>query len=126
MEGEPELLAFADRHLDDLGGLQRGRKQQCLAQQRVVICRDRALGIPLDDQRRIHLRVHSLVLPGSGAPCSAKDPRSEEHTSELQSLMRISYAVFCLHKNNNKYTDSRTTSKLAHTPSRQTTTQTLQ
>src|SRR3546814_7424747 len=35
--------------------------------------------------------------------------RSEEHTSELQSLMRISYAVFCLkkkkHKTNTKYTD---------------------
>src|SRR3546814_2924607 len=29
------------------------------------------------------------------------DPRSEEHTSELQSLMRISYAVFCLKKKNN-------------------------
>src|SRR3546814_6896104 len=29
------------------------------------------------------------------------DTRSEEHTSELQSLMRISYAVFCLKKNNN-------------------------
>src|SRR3546814_7681673 len=28
--------------------------------------------------------------------------RSEEHTSELQSLMRISYAVFCLKKHNNK------------------------
>src|SRR3546814_8485825 len=28
--------------------------------------------------------------------------RSEEHTSELQSLMRISYAVFCLQKKNNK------------------------
>src|SRR3546814_4127066 len=28
------------------------------------------------------------------------DVRSEEHTSELQSLMRISYAVFCLKKNN--------------------------
>src|SRR3546814_10855614 len=27
-------------------------------------------------------------------------PRSEEHTSELQSLMRISYAVFCLKKKN--------------------------
>src|SRR3546814_5807280 len=27
-------------------------------------------------------------------------PRSEEHTSELQSLMRISYAVFCLNKKN--------------------------
>src|SRR3546814_7985632 len=29
--------------------------------------------------------------------------RSEEHTSELQSLMRISYAVFCLKKKNNNY-----------------------
>src|SRR3546814_1688637 len=29
-----------------------------------------------------------------------RDPRSEEHTSELQSLMRISYAVFCLKKKN--------------------------
>src|SRR3546814_2619734 len=28
----------------------------------------------------------------------AEQPRSEEHTSELQSLMRISYAVFCLKK----------------------------
>src|SRR3546814_5287884 len=30
--------------------------------------------------------------------------RSEEHTSELQSLMRISYAVFCLKKKKKKYT----------------------
>src|SRR3546814_1149724 len=30
------------------------------------------------------------------------DARSEEHTSELQSLMRISYAVFCLKKKKNK------------------------
>src|SRR3546814_7907935 len=30
--------------------------------------------------------------------------RSEEHTSELQSLMRISYAVFCLKKKKNYYT----------------------
>src|SRR3546814_2091177 len=31
------------------------------------------------------------------------DKRSEEHTSELQSLMRISYAVFCLKKKHNKH-----------------------
>src|SRR3546814_8697868 len=31
---------------------------------------------------------------------AADEPRSEEHTSELQSLMRISYAVFCLKKKN--------------------------
>src|SRR3546814_9519978 len=30
-----------------------------------------------------------------------REPRSEEHTSELQSLMRISYAVFCLKKKTN-------------------------
>src|SRR3546814_9537938 len=35
---------------------------------------------------------------------SVEAPRSEEHTSELQSLMRISYAVFCLKKNNTKTT----------------------
>src|SRR3546814_5416504 len=34
--------------------------------------------------------------------------RSEEHTSELQSLMRISYAVFCLKKKNNYNTDINT------------------
>src|SRR3546814_974032 len=32
-------------------------------------------------------------------PGALLQKRSEEHTSELQSLMRISYAVFCLHKN---------------------------
>src|SRR3546814_10600856 len=35
-------------------------------------------------------------------PDRGEDPRSEEHTSELQSLMRISYAVFCLKKKINK------------------------
>src|SRR3546814_7721413 len=40
----------------------------------------------------------TLDLVPSGA---GRDRRSEEHTSELQSLMRISYAVFCLKKNNN-------------------------
>src|SRR3546814_9847431 len=36
------------------------------------------------------------------------EPRSEEHTSELQSLMRISYAVFCLKKKKNKQTTVKT------------------
>src|SRR3546814_6921780 len=35
--------------------------------------------------------------------------RSEEHTSELQSLMRISYAVFCLKKKNNMNKKTKTT-----------------
>src|SRR3546814_2385213 len=36
-----------------------------------------------------------------GAAADRRATRSEEHTSELQSLMRISYAVFCLKKKNN-------------------------
>src|SRR3546814_6311004 len=44
---------------------------------------------------------------GAAEPGGAAEPhrlRSEEHTSELQSLMRISYAVFCLKKKKNKTT----------------------
>src|SRR3546814_5472556 len=47
---------------------------------------------------------------GDAAPRAAvgEDHRSEEHTSELQSLMRISYAVFCLKKKKNttNYTET--------------------
>src|SRR3546814_2540566 len=44
-----------------------------------------------DDQRRLDRRFRVLACVTA---------RSEEHTSELQSLMRISYAVFCLKKTN--------------------------
>src|SRR3546814_7979370 len=40
--------------------------------------------------------------------------RSEEHTSELQSLMRISYAVFCLKKKTKQNTTVQTTKKIAN------------
>src|SRR3546814_3545151 len=45
--------------------------------------------------------LDGLILRGSVAYTDAKYTRSEEHTSELQSLMRISYAVFCLKKKKN-------------------------
>src|SRR3546814_3730842 len=45
-----------------------------------------------------------------------RDKRSEEHTSELQSLMRISYAVFCLKKKKKKKNQVNTTS-MKHTKS---------
>src|SRR3546814_2305769 len=40
--------------------------------------------------------------------------RSEEHTSELQSLMRISYAVFCLKKKKTIHTQAETSQKTEH------------
>src|SRR3546814_7379668 len=50
-------------------------------------------------------------------PRSAQSGRSEEHTSELQSLMRISYAVFCL-KKKKKTKIKNTTDKHQHTSKR--------
>src|SRR3546814_8652482 len=44
------------------------------------------------------------ALKASDLPAEAYVRRSEEHTSELQSLMRISYAVFCLKKKNTIHT----------------------
>src|SRR3546814_9575779 len=49
-------------------------------------------------QRNIHLIATNRPGAGGSSLC-----RSEEHTSELQSLMRISYAVFCLKKKNNPH-----------------------
>src|SRR3546814_4409848 len=49
--------------------------------------------------------LHSLVAMASVThPIPSRTRRSEEHTSELQSLMRISSAVFCLKKKKNKQT----------------------
>src|SRR3546814_1656890 len=55
-----------------------------------------AIGVArLDRWRQHHLHVLGRIIL---RPIVAGVLRSEEHTSELQSLMRISYAVFCLKK----------------------------
>src|SRR3546814_4810573 len=62
---------------------------------------------PDDDQRRIQddppqpvlaLDPFPVLVGPDGRLLVIDEKRSEEHTSELQSLMRISYAVFCLKK----------------------------
>src|SRR3546814_8166120 len=67
----------------------------------------------LDEIRETHLRIQAIVRNHREKALCGKRltdelvlrlVRSEEHTSELQSLMRISYAVFCLKKKkNNKH-----------------------
>src|SRR3546814_4936680 len=67
-----------------------------------------AFSVPLGNGRQAELwrgrirRHHKESAARADAFCKAGDRiphlRSEEHTSELQSLMRISYAVFCLKK----------------------------
>src|SRR3546814_7514378 len=64
-------------------------------------CRHVELEFPRDDLRD---QAHRLQpLDPEIVEADAFD-RSEEHTSELQSLMRISYAVFCLQKKTDQYT----------------------
>src|SRR3546814_7918144 len=59
--------------------------------------------LPVDE----HVRRIPIALPDArrigGHTLAVDIDRSEEHTSELQSLMRISYAVFCLKKKKNKH-----------------------
>src|SRR3546814_5782397 len=93
-----EILRELDRFVDDALGVLRiaqldiARQREILALRvsaKAVIGEDAAqVGIALE-QHAVHV-VHLALEPAGD--------RSEEHTSELQSLMRISYAVFCLKK----------------------------
>src|SRR3546814_5732975 len=77
--GRQHALALAARGarlvINDLGGARDGSGGSSSAAQAVV-----------------------AEIEAGGGEAIANDARSEEHTSELQSLMRISYAVFCLKK----------------------------
>src|SRR3546814_7170728 len=52
---------------------------------------------PRHDYTKMLIAAVPRLTPRAARPLAGA-PRSEEHTSELQSLMRISYAVFCLKK----------------------------
>src|SRR3546814_5194233 len=65
-------------------------------------CRDDAAD---DDGQAVRGAVHRRHM-------ADRSPRSEEHTSELQSLMRISYAVFCLKKKKETQTHHKQTHRI--------------
>src|SRR3546814_3202707 len=103
MEGRA-ALAFWDERLDELVFY---NSTQMPHQVRY------ALSLHLDlEERQIHViapdvgggfGIKNIVYPEEIAVAAvARHLRSEEHTSELQSLMRISYAVFCLKKKTNQ------------------------
>src|SRR3546814_7537553 len=77
----------------------------------VVLRRGAPVGREVNAEALADLLDHriGLVLEGElGLQSLCNAPRSEEHTSELQSLMRISYAVFCLKKKNTNKTIDKT------------------
>src|SRR3546814_7131874 len=74
-------------------------------------CQPQVMGAALDLLRQAATTLdieangvtdNPLIFPGAGPFGDEALSRSEEHTSELQSLMRISYAVFCLKKKNTR------------------------
>src|SRR3546814_1672561 len=65
-----------------------------------------APAVRVDRRQRQPHRAPADAAPGLAGTgrCAGARARSEEHTSELQSLMRISYAVFCLKKKRHRVT----------------------
>src|SRR3546814_7971125 len=78
---------------------------------RGVACRDCLSGVGAADERcgrgdglrQARKRARCQPVAGRIENRDGRSRRSEEHTSELQSLMRISYAVFCLKKKKTKH-----------------------
>src|SRR3546814_9414808 len=107
----PVTTLFRSRHEDaerlEIGGIRQAEIIVCGVGQ----CRDRHLADVARALARIHIVDigHLALIVAVERPqlleeaeqvAVRTDVRSEEHTSELQSLMRISYAVFCLKKKN--------------------------
>src|SRR3546814_7858744 len=70
--------------------------------------------VPLLARKGVGYEDFAFLPFGGAGPTHGFLARSEEHTSELQSLMRISYAVFCLKKKRTKinYLDTTNASKI--------------
>src|SRR3546814_10635725 len=88
---EKRLRQFDLRNMRvDVDAFDRGRR---LHEREPAFGRRRDILFKVEPIERAHIELRLAVAAAVGAAI-----RSEEHTSELQSLMRISYAVFCLKK----------------------------
>src|SRR3546814_4327447 len=86
----PYHFAFANSKSQDVAAMTAGTKKLV------------ELGT-IDDVEKVATLIYNSGVSQIVQEAMEKQfPRSEEHTSELQSLMRISYAVFCLKKKNTK------------------------
>src|SRR3546814_7729885 len=90
-----QLLWVKAYQSDSRGGARRRRATTCCHSRssrgpKLTVGASSVASIRLGRRRQTEHRICSII-------------RSEEHTSELQSLMRISYAVFCLKKKNTQH-----------------------
>src|SRR3546814_4777791 len=108
----PHALPHARR--DDAGRLGSSARRRGMKRILLLALAPLAIPVPVTAQTMDHSNMPGMQMPApkkpAAKPAPRRQPRSEEHTSELQSLMRISYAVFCLKKKNKSsmHTDTRT------------------
>src|SRR3546814_8832320 len=79
------IFGFVEQKYFDIKGKATGLFSQAM------IAPDRAIRIPLNESQDDKSQIEEFIRDYNGE-------RSEEHTSELQSLMRTSYAGFCMKK----------------------------
>src|SRR3546814_9571448 len=101
----------ATRAVLGCGGAERRRVPVWRLRAAGIVAARTAHGIFVETREPARCAAPAALAPGAHRPCRRQLPallrpprvlggvRSEEHTSELQSLMRSSYAVFCLKKN---------------------------
>src|SRR3546814_9638045 len=89
-------LAVDDRELATVLAALRGHQRRT--------CTLDLLNVATEGGRYVPLTCEEIDDLCKRLVCGALPSRSEEHTSELQSLMRISYAAFCLKKKKTHYT----------------------
>src|SRR3546814_4506986 len=97
-EATSALDSESERHVQQaLGQLISGRTTFVIAHRLSTVVTADIIYV-MDDGRIVEQGSHAELLAGGGhyARLYALQFRSEEHTSELQSIMRSSYAVFCL------------------------------
>src|SRR3546814_3952191 len=101
---EGDIIVTAQRRaesMNDIGMAIQAVDAETLEQLRVTDMRDLTAVAPSFTVSQSYQGVPTYTLRGIGFnTINLSATRSEEHTSELQSLMRISYAVFCLKKKN--------------------------
>src|SRR3546814_6077096 len=104
-----DLVRIAEIDRADHRGGRRHQPDQSLNEVVDIAEGSRLRAVAVDREGQVLQPLHAEIRDDPSVVLVHPRPRSEEHTSELQSLMRISYAVFCLKKKTQRQTFTATT-----------------
>src|SRR3546814_8845396 len=107
-----EAVEAGYKRLCSGAGLPQVGPEESLAAGRFAVCLNIVTGRQPEEIERCGRLADAIVMAHPSLTDTDESARSEEHTSELQSLMRISYAVFCLKKKQKQGTKMTRTNRL--------------